>query len=53
MWLLYLKWRVIFAAQELRVLQKLQPTEDALDLRLNAKLNDEADILVRASSQDT
>jgi len=39
-------------AQELRVLRKLQPTEDTLDLRLNEKLNEEADILVGASSQN-
>lgn len=32
------------------MLRKLQPTEDTLDDRLNAKYNDEADILVQAPS---
>lgn len=42
----------IFTSQELKVLRKLQPMEDALDLRLNQKLNEEADILVRSSFQN-
>lgn len=44
--------KVLVMYQELRVLRKLQPTEDALDLRLNEKLNDEADILVKLAEQD-
>lgn len=38
----------LFTAQELTVLRKLQPTEDTLDVRLNNKLQEDADISVSA-----
>lgn len=44
--------KVLVMYQELKVLRKLQPMEDALDLRLNQKLNEEADILVKLAEQD-
>lgn len=37
------------ATQELKILRKLQTQEDALDMRCQAKLAEDADIVVRAS----